>query len=291
MTIQPPVPPSQGSQPPGPEAVPTCYRHPERETYVRCQRCDRPICPDCMREAAVGHQCVECVRQHNQGVRRPRSVFGGGVVGKPRVTWTLLVINIVAFGVKQLGYAGMTTDFGMAPAAVAFGDQYYRLITAAFVHVGILHIAFNCWALYVIGPYLERALGHVRYLALYLLSALGGSVLGYLVDPLDRLSVGASGAIFGLFAATFVIGRRLGVDVRGVVMLIGLNLVITFLPGLGISWTAHVGGLVTGAVVSAALAYAPKKSRTLVQAAAIVASLGVLVALVIVGTNQLTGMV
>jgi membrane associated rhomboid family serine protease len=244
-----------------------------------------------MREAAVGHQCVECVRQHGQGARRPRSVFGGGVVSTPRVTWTLLAINLVVFGAVHLGYDQGVRDLAMQPAGVAFDDQYYRLLSSAFVHVQILHIAFNLWALYVIGPYLERALGHMRYLALYLLSALGGSVLGYLVDQPFQPSIGASGAIFGLFAATFVIGRRLGVDVRGVVMLIVLNLVITFLPGLGISWTAHVGGLVTGAVVSAALAYAPKKSRTLVQAGAVVATLAVLVALVIVRTNQLTGMV
>jgi Uncharacterized membrane protein (homolog of Drosophila rhomboid) len=241
-----------------------------------------------MREAAVGHQCVECVRQGGRTIRRARSVFGGAVVAKPYVTWAILVINLLLFGASY-AVNGLISDFGMNVYWVAAEDQYYRLITAAFLHFNVLHIGFNSWALYVVGPYLERALGHARYLALYLLSALGGSVLGYWFDGFNTLSVGASGAIFGLFAATFVIGRRLGVDVRGVVMLIVLNLVITFLPGTGISWTAHLGGLITGAVVTAAIAYAPKRGRTLLQALAIVVASVILIALIIIRTNQLMG--
>jgi membrane associated rhomboid family serine protease len=282
MTTQPPTPPSQGS-----EAVPTCYRHPDRETYVRCQRCDRPICPDCMREAAVGHQCVECVSEGNRGLRTARTVFGGGLVARPYVSLAILGINVLLFLAQQATDNRITVDFGMNVLYVAGYDQYYRLITSAFLHWSILHILFNSWALYVIGPYLERALGHLRFLALYLTSALGGSVLGYWFDGPQTLSVGASGAIFGLFAATFVIGRRLDLDIRGVVVLIVINLVITFLPGTNISWTAHVGGLITGAIVAAALAYAPKSGRTIVQGAAIGAVLLILVALVIVRTNAI----
>jgi membrane associated rhomboid family serine protease len=281
MSTQPPT-PAQGS-----EAVPTCYRHPDRETYVRCQRCDRPICPDCMREAAVGHQCVECVADAYRATRSARTVFGGGLVAKPYVTWAILGINVLLFLAQELTENRITAGFGMNVAYVAIAGEYYRLITSAFLHWGILHILFNSWALYVVGPYLERALGHVRFLALYLLGALGGSVLGYWFDDPRVLSVGASGAIFGLFAATFVIGRRLNVDIRGILVLIVINLVITFLPGTGISWTAHVGGLITGGIVAAALAYAPRSARTPVQAGAIVAALVVLVALVLVRTNTL----
>ncbi|MEV5413542.1 rhomboid family intramembrane serine protease [Thermopolyspora sp. NPDC052614] len=281
MTTQPPT-PAQGS-----EAVPTCYRHPDRETYVRCQRCDRPICPDCMREAAVGHQCVECVAEGNRDVRKARTVFGGGLVARPYVTWTILGVIVLLFLVQRFTRYPFAAEFAMNPAWVAFGEQYYRLITSAFLHANEWHILFNGWALLVIGSTLERALGHVRFLALYLLAALGGSVLGYWLDGAGVFTVGASGAIYGLFAATFVIGRRLKLDVRGVLLLIVINLVITFLPGFNISWTGHLGGLITGAIVAAALAYAPKSGRTIVQGVAVAAVLLILIALVIVRTNTI----
>jgi membrane associated rhomboid family serine protease len=284
MTSQPPSPPPSPEQPA--EAVPTCYRHPERETWVRCQRCERPICPDCMRDAAVGFQCPECVAEGNRGVRQARSQLGGGVVATPYVTWGLLAIIVLVFGAQYLTGGAVTSELAMWPYGVVAHDQYYRLITAAFVHDGPFHILFNGWALFVIGPYLERALGHSRYLALYLLSALGGSVLGYWVDALGTPTVGASGAIFGLFAAVFVVGRRLNLDVRGITVLIVINLAITFLVS-GISWTGHVGGLITGAVLSAALAYAPKNNRTLWHVLTFAGALVILAALVAIRTSTL----
>ncbi|GAA3143832.1 rhomboid family intramembrane serine protease [Nonomuraea roseoviolacea] len=283
MTSQPPLPPEQPA-----EAVPTCYRHPERETWVRCQRCERPICPDCMRDAAVGFQCPECVAEGNKGLRQARSTFGGAVVGTPYVTWILLGLNIVIFGIQQLTSDGITSQLMMWPHGVAEFGQYHRLITSAFVHGSVFHVLFNCWALYVVGPQLERAFGHSRYLGLYLLSALGGSVLAYWLDPLNQPSVGASGAVYGLFGATFVLARRLNADVRGIAMLIGLNLVITFVVP-GISWTGHIGGLITGSAVAAALAYAPRSNRLLWQALALAGALVVLVALVALRTTALTG--
>ncbi|MBO3746021.1 rhomboid family intramembrane serine protease [Streptosporangiaceae bacterium NEAU-GS5] len=281
MTTQPP------STEPGAEAVPTCYRHPERETYVRCQRCERPICPDCMREAAVGHQCVECVREGNQAVRQAAAPFGGGVVVTPYVTWTLIVVNVLMFAGQTIVGTRLTNELSMINYGVADG-QWYRLITSAFLHYGVFHIAFNMYALYVIGPYLERAFGHTRFLALYLLGALGGSVLSYWFQANNAASAGASGAIFGLFAAAFIVGRRMGMDIRGLVTLIVINLVITFIPGFGISWTAHVGGLLTGAIVAAALAYAPKGSaRTAVQLTAVLVICAALVVLTVARTNML----
>jgi len=210
-----------------------------------------------------------------------RSAFGGGLSATPSVTFAILGVNILVFLAQELTSNQIAGRFGMNVLAVGWYGEYYRLITSAFLHWGILHILFNSWALYVLGPSLEHVLGHVRFLALYLLSAFGGSVLGYWFDRPQVLSVGASGAIFGLFAATFVIGRRLNVDIRGIVVLIVINLVITFLPGTNISWTAHVGGLITGAVVAAALAYAPRSARTPVQVAALIAVLAVLGALVV----------
>ncbi|WP_113702099.1 rhomboid family intramembrane serine protease [Nonomuraea lactucae] len=287
MTSQPPSQPLPPEQPA--EAVPTCYRHPGRETWVRCQRCERPICPDCMRDAAVGFQCPECVAEGNKGIRQARSTFGGSPVRAPYVTWTLLVVNVLVFGGQYLTGGRLTAELAMWPTGVALGD-HYRLLTAAVVHDGAFHILFNSWALFVVGPYLERAFGHVRYLALYVLSALGGSVLSLWLDPLNQPTVGASGAIFGLFGAVFVVGRRLNMDVRGVAVLIGINLVLTFVVP-GISWTGHVGGLVTGSAVAAALAYAPKKHRTLWQVMTLVGALAVLLALAYVRSAAILAVV
>ncbi|WP_084962665.1 rhomboid family intramembrane serine protease [Thermoactinospora rubra] len=285
---------SQPAQPS--ETVPTCYRHADRETWVRCQRCDRPICPDCMRDAAVGFQCPECVAEGNKTVRQAQTVFGGRPVATPYVTWTILGAVLVAFAAQYLTGDVVTAELAMNVAAVAGLDQYYRMITSAFLHFGIMHILFNGWAIWAIGPSLERAFGHVRFAALYLLSAFGGSVMSYWFDAPNVWSAGASGAVYGLFAAIFIVGRRLRFDVRGVVVIIALNLAITFLPwlipgvfGFRLSWTAHVGGLITGAVVSAALAYAPRANRTLVQTVALVGVAVLLVGLTVVRTAQLAG--
>ncbi|MGV9384339.1 rhomboid family intramembrane serine protease [Nonomuraea sp. NPDC003707] len=290
MTSQPPSPPPQPEQPA--EAVPTCYRHPEKETWVRCQRCERPICPDCMRDAAVGFQCPECVAEGNKGIRQAKSTFGGSVVSTPIVTYAILALTVLAFGAQYLTDNAVGEALAMWPPAVAEG-QYYRLITVAFVHStgSFLHILFNGWAIFVIGPYLERAFGHLRFAAVYLLSALGGSVLGLWLDPLPTATVGASGAVFGMFGAMFVVGRKLKLDVRGITLVIGLNLVITFvmpaISGLRISWTGHVGGLIVGTLLAAALAYAPKNNRTLWQVLAIVGALAVLAVLVMVRVSAI----
>ncbi len=274
MTSQPPPPPQPGAQ-----AVPTCYRHPDRETYVRCQRCERPICPDCMREAAVGHQCPECVREGSREVRQAQATFGGAAVAVPRVTWTLLVLNVLAYGAEVLRPDEVVQRFAMWSLGVHMGE-WWRLITSAFLHSpppSFWHILFNMWALYALGPELERRLGSGRFAALYLLSALGGSVAIYLFGT---SAVGASGAIYGLFGALFVVARRLGYDARGALWLIGINVVLTFVVP-GISWQGHLGGLVTGTILAAGFAYAPPRNRTLVQAG--VAAV-VLVALVLLVT-------
>lgn len=279
--------------------VPTCYRHPGRETYVRCTRCDRPICPDCMRDAAVGHQCVECVRSGNRTVRQARTIFGGRVNQRATVTLTLIGINVLFYlgEIVSPSFLGRFEMVGLAStpggvAGVADG-QWYRLITAAFLHIpptggafGITHILFNMWALWVVGPQLEQVLGRLRYTVLYFLSALGGNVLLYLVSP-GQEAVGASGAIFGLFAAYFVVGRRLGADTRGIAFLILINLMFTFTFS-GIAWEGHVGGLVTGAVLAASFAYAPRDRQRVVQGSASVLVTAVLVVLTMLQTATLT---
>ncbi|RVX46151.1 membrane associated rhomboid family serine protease [Nonomuraea polychroma] len=294
MTSQPPSPPPQPEQPA--EAVPTCYRHPDKETWVRCQRCERPICPDCMRDAAVGFQCPECVAEGNRGIRQAKSAFGGNLVRTTYVTWAILGLTGLVYAAQWLTGGALTVDLGMWPAGVAVG-QFYRLVTSAFVHSTgsfLLHILFNAWAIYAIGPYLERAFGHLRFLALYLLSALGGSVLSLWLDPVNTLTVGASGAVFGMFGAVFVVGRKLNLDVRGITLIIALNLAITFvlpaISGLRISWTGHVGGLVTGTLLAAALAYAPKNGRTVWHVLAIAGALALFVALVLVRVPAIVSM-
>ena len=283
MTSQPPSPPPHPEQPA--EAVPTCYRHPGRETWVRCQRCERSICPDCMRDAAVGFQCPECVAEGNRGIRQAKSALGGNVVRTPYVTWAILGITALVFAAQLLTGGAVTAALAMWPVGVGVG-QYHRLITSAFVHDthNYLHILFNGWAIFVIGPYLERAFGHLRFAALYLLSALGGSVLSLWLDPVNTPTVGASGAVFGMFGAVFVVGRRLNLDVRGIGLVIALNLAITFvlpaISGIRISWTGHIGGLVTGTLLAVALAYLPTRNRTVWHVLAIAGALAVLVVLV-----------
>jgi membrane associated rhomboid family serine protease len=294
------VPPGQGTQ--HDTAAPTCFRHPGRETYVSCVRCGRPACPDCLRSAAVGQQCVECVRQGNKGIRQPRTAFGGRAVANAMVTWTLVGIN-VAFYLAEWIYPRIVHDLSMigdarvsATGLVGVADgQWYRLISNAFLHepglsgFGPAHIIFNMWALIVVGPALERMLGRLRFLIVYLVSALGGSVLYYLAGPPNVEALGASGAIFGLFGAWFVVARRLGVDNRQIVTLIVLNLVISFaVPG--IAWQAHVGGLIAGAALTAAYAYAPRdrpQVHTLVQVGATAAIIVVLAVAVLVRDHQL----
>ena len=294
--------PDQAS-PTGQDTPPTCYRHPDRETWVSCVRCGRHACPDCLREAAVGQQCVDCVRgagQGGQGARAARTVFGGRPSRSATVTWTLMAVNVLLYLV-ELAHPSLASDWWMLGYAqyypggpfhgVAAG-QWYRLITSAFLpgtgSLGILDIAFNMWALYVVGPSLEQLLGRVRFLAVYLLSAVGGSVLFYYLAPQNVPALGASGAIFGLFGAWFVASRKLGFDSRGIVLLIALNLGLSFVYRSTIAWQDHVGGLIVGAVVMAAYAYAPRKNRIAIQVAATVAVAVLLAIAVVIRTGQLT---
>jgi membrane associated rhomboid family serine protease len=284
--------PPETGQSPSQTSVPVCYRHPGRQTYVSCVRCGRPACPDCLRPAAVGHQCVDCIRQGNQGVRQAAGRFGGTVTsGAARVTMTLIGINVLLY-VVLLAKPSLADDWAIYGGGVATG-QWYRLFTAAFLPptggLGIIDIAFNMWALYIVGPAVERMLGPARYLTVYLVSALGGNVLYYLITKPDQGALGASGAIFGLFGAWFVLARRLRMDARPVVMLIVLNLVISFVGANYIAWQAHVGGLVAGGLLTAAFAYAPRKNRTAIQVAATVAILVVMAVIVVVRNHQLLG--
>jgi len=274
-----------GTEDPRATELPGCARHPDRPTGVSCTRCGNPICPECMRPAAVGFQCPACVREGSR-TQRPATTLVGAPprTGMP-VTWTLLGINVAMFvltgGGGTFGGASAArsfTDLTTSSFGIGYQHQVYRLLTGAFLHLGVFHLFANMYALIVVGSVLEPALGRWRYLALYLVSAFGGGVAVYLVD---QNGVGASGAIFGLFGAVLILVHKTKGDLRPILLTIGINLVVTFaVPG--ISKGAHLGGLVTGALLGAALAYLPAgPRRTSLQVAAFVlatAVLGVLTA-------------
>jgi membrane associated rhomboid family serine protease len=297
------LPPDQGQIPPdqGQAAPPVCYRHPGRQTYVSCVRCGRPACPDCLRPASVGFQCLDCIRGGNRNVRQASGRFGGAVPSQAKVTYTLMALNIVLYLIElahsQLGYDWEMIGGGVfyrgGPLVGVAAGQWYRLITSAFIpppgdgYLSFIDIAFNMWALYIVGPAVERALGSVRYIAVYLVSAVGGSILIYCLVPFEQ-AAGASGAIFGLFGAWFVLAKRLNADVRPVVMLIVLNLILSFTIS-GIAWQAHVGGLIAGGLLTAAFAYAPRKYRAPVQISATVLMIAIFVVTVLIRNHMLLG--
>ena len=252
-----------------------------------------------MRSASVGFQCPDDVAAGAKSVRPPRTALGGRLSGDTsRVSIALIGLNLAVFVLGLVtGVGDLRLQFGNLAGPVLVGPQevggvadgeYYRLLTAAFLHGGLLHLAMNMFALASLGPVLESALGRSRFLALYLLSALGGSTLSFLLAEPNTLGVGASGAIFGLFGAFYVVARRPGGETRSIVTLLIINLVITFTIPI-IDWRAHLGGLITGALIAAALAYAPRgPRRTPVQIAACAAMLLLLVVLVAVRSLVLT---
>jgi membrane associated rhomboid family serine protease len=271
------------SQPAQPAEVAACVRHPERATRLACSRCGRPACPDCLREAAVGHQCVDCV-----AASAPRTAPRRAAGTRSVVVPTLVALNVAVFAWTVLqarslmdnSDAALFRAWALVPAAVADGE-WWRLFTAGFLHIGPLHIAFNMWALWVLGRDLELVLGRARFLALYLVSLLGGSAAVVLFADPNQYVAGASGAVFGLMSGLLLVLLRLRRPYGPVVALIVLNLVISqVVPGISIA--GHVGGLVVGAVASAALVFAPARQRTVIQVGALVALTALLLAAIAV---------
>jgi membrane associated rhomboid family serine protease len=256
-----------------------------------------------MRSASVGQQCVECVGEGARTSRPARTTFGGRPTAGAAVTWTLVAINVALYlvawarpgilrNLELFGYASYAS--GGPPHGVAAGE-WYRLITSAFLApgtglggLGFLDILFNMWALIFVGPALEGLLGRARFLAVYLLSAVGGAVMYYYIAPRYAPAAGASGAVFGLFGAWFVVSRRLRLDTRGIVALIAINLVLSFVFHNTIAWQDHIGGLLTGALLTAAYAYAPRKNRAVYQAGATILVLALIVVAVLIRNGQLT---
>ena len=233
-----------------------CYRHPDRQSFVLCQRCLRTICPECQTPLPVGVICPECLaeqqKQHKANVTRMprrRPLARAAASGTPVVTYTLMGASICFYllGLIPGGFGNVVQVWLAFNGQLAY-TQPWRLVTVTLVHASVWHIALNMLALWALGRSLEPLLGRWRFLALYLLSAVGGSVLTALLAPTTWV-VGASGAVWGLLGAMFVIGRHIGANVTAIAVLLGLNLLITFLPGSGIAWQAHIGGGLVGALV------------------------------------------
>jgi membrane associated rhomboid family serine protease len=257
-------------------------------SYVRCQRCGRPTCPECQRPAAVGIQCVDCVREGQKSIRMPRTQFGAKASSDGRPAVTMSIIGIcAAVWVLQRVSAQVTGDLAFVPVLGA--SEPWRFLTAAFAHSPgqILHILFNMYALWVLGQYLEPLLGRVRFAALYLVSAFGGSV-GFLLlasPPTTAAAipnsswvtpmVGASGAVFGLFGALLVLNRHLGRSSGPMFGVLAINAVLGFVVP-GVAWQAHLGGLVTGLALAAVITATASQSRRRLQLPALVAILVVL---------------
>ncbi len=256
-----------------------------------------------MRSASVGQQCVECVDAGARSTRQATTTFGGRPTANAVVTWTLVAVNVAVFlvtwvrpsivnNLELLGYARYTYAGPMHGVAAG---EWYRLVTSAFLApatglggLGFMDILFNMWALVFVGPSLEGLLGRARFLAVYLLSAVGGGVMYYFLAPRSEPAVGASGAIFGLFGAWFVVSRRLRLDTRGIVILIAINLALSFFLHNIIAWQDHIGGLLTGALLTAAYVYAPRKNRAAVQVFATVVVVALIAVAVVVRNGQIT---
>jgi membrane associated rhomboid family serine protease len=243
-----------------------CYRHPDRQSFVLCQRCGRTICSQCQTQAAVGVHCPECVREARASAPRtkPAIVTALRRQDAPIVTYTLIALSVVVFIAELiLGDRFVSALVYFAPYTLV---EPWRLVTHMFAHSAafpFLHLLFNMFTLFLFGRVLEQLLGRVRFLALYAISGLGGAVAVMLISP-ERPVLGASGAIFGLLAAFFVIQRRLGFSNPTLLVIIALNLGAGFiLPG--ISWQAHVGGLVAGAVVALVFMRTRKRTQRTVQ--------------------------
>lgn len=275
--------------------VPVCYRHTDRESHIRCQRCERPICPDCMRDAAVGFQCPSCIDEGRRSTRQAQAPYGGTRSANPALTtYVIIALNAAVWiAVLTTGWQSsrLVSRLALAPVGIcesrADAGSYFpgyrtaslcgfepdgrwvpgvsdgalwQLLTNAFTHVQIWHIAANMLSLYLLGPQIEAVLGRARFLALYLISALTGSAVVYWLSDPSSYTLGASGAIYGLFGALAVIVHKIGGDLRQVGVLLAINVFITVaVPN--ISWQGHLGGLVGGALVTAALVYAPRGPR------------------------------
>ncbi|MFD9702807.1 rhomboid family intramembrane serine protease [Lentzea sp. NPDC059081] len=263
-----------GAQP----ETPVCARHSDRPTRLRCTRCDRPACPDCLRDASVGMQCVDCVNEGARTVRRPRTLAGAQVSnGRPIITQVMIALNVLAYVVTvvQSGSPMNNSRSELFQATslypdVTAGGEWWRIVTSGFMHFGLIHLALNMAALFVVGPVVEQELGRLRYSAVYFLSLLGGSAAAFYFGTVCQQLAGASGAVFGLMGALLIVFKRQKRDISTIVVVVGINLVSNLFTNA--SLLGHLGGFVVGGLLTLAMVRAPQKNRDLYQIAAVVAA-------------------
>ena len=289
-----------------------CYRHPDRQSFVLCQRCLRTICPECQIQAPVGVICPECLRDQQKAAtpaqrkaerrwgRRPTAMTAPRDQ-RPLATYWIIGITVVAYLVALAAAQVGGTVLGRDPVSqmLLFNGLYlvpqfghfepWRLLTVLFVHSGWLHIALNMLALWMIGRILEPLVGHIRFIAMYLIAGIGGSVAAALLAPTTSVA-GASGAIFGLFGALLIIGRHIGANVTSIAIIIAINFAFPFVVGLlsgslaaiQISWQAHLGGLIAGAAVGFVYARTRAARQRGLQIGLLIALTVVLLALLVI---------
>lgn len=291
-------PPGQPADPdPGSAGHLACVRHPDRPTGLRCTRCDQPACPDCLREAAVGYQCVDCVRSTRRTTRGASTVAGAPVDTTPLITPLLIAVNVVIYLITALQAHSFTyntnsplgTSWYLWPPLVAAG-QWWRIVTSGFIHFGLIHIALNMVSLWIVGRDLERVLGRLRFSVVYGLALFGGGVGAYLFGSIDAPEAGASGAVFGLMGALLVLVVRLKLSPGQVIALVAGNLILSFSIA-NISWQAHIGGLVIGAVIAIGMVYPPASRRNIVQIGTVAVVIAVLVGLFLLRNAELGSLV
>ncbi|GAA2679681.1 MULTISPECIES: rhomboid family intramembrane serine protease [Actinoplanes] len=297
-----------------PSTATVCYRHPNQETLLRCSRCEKPICTNCMNDAPIGFHCPDCVKEGRRNQRRALNAFGGslaagraGYAVKTIIGINVLVMiaSVIVGGPRAIAGAGGFFNLMGAPtpltnagevigrafytdgsvAGIAEG-QWYRLVTAMFLHYGVVHLALNMSLLHQIGSYLELRFGPARFAALYLLGGLAGNVAAYTFQPAAQAAAGASTATFGLVIAIIIVNRRLMLDTSSLVPLLVTNLLFTFgVPGISIE--GHLGGLAGGAAAAFVLAYAKLPNRTAKQVIGCALILAILLATAILRTHQI----
>ncbi|MEG9224512.1 rhomboid family intramembrane serine protease [Aeromicrobium sp. Sec7.5] len=278
-----------------------CYRHSGKDAYISCQRCERPICPECMRDASVGFQCPECITKGAKSVRQPRTAAGGAI---PRsagaATWVLIGINAAVFVVsvllQELGRTGLDVWGAIVGHAVIYdgqlvegvaGGEYWRLLTSAFLHAGAMHLLFNMFGLYIFGQFLEERLGTARFVAFYLASAVFSGAVVFLLTGPSVPTVGASGAVFAMFGLALVLLLKSGEDVRTLVVLLGINALLSLRDG--ISWQGHLGGFVAGVLFGVAVIVAPRGRGALAQTIGVTVLVALTVLITVLRSLALNG--
>ena len=265
-----------------------CYRHPGRQSFILCQRCGRTICAECQTQAAVGVICPECMKLQRKNAPRIKPTVLTRLTGsgQPTVTYALIAITVLVFILQWIPGLGITQRFAYAPALTLI--EPWRMLTSVFLHSqgGLpFHVLLNMYVLWIFGPMLEGMLGRGRFLALYLISGFAGSIGVLVLAAPYTYVVGASGALFGLMGAFLVIQRGLGGNSKQLLVLLGINVVVSFIPG--IAWQAHFGGIIGGALIGFVLMRTRRPAQKGLQ---IVLIAGVAALLVVIGVLKIVSL-